>query len=110
MAGLIEKSLLAGLGALTMTRDRVVKFVNEMAQEGEVKQEEVPDIVDKLVARGEEEREALRNMVHDELDKRKVKMPLVSRRDIEELSQKIDELAAKVEELAGEKPTKKQAS
>jgi hypothetical protein len=35
---------------------------------------------------------------------------VASRKDIEELNQKIDELTAMVEELAGKKPTKKQAS
>ena len=107
MAGLIEKSLLMGLGALSLTRDKVVQFVNRMVEEGEVKPEEVPDIVDRLVARGEEDREEMRKMVREELDKRKLRAPLASRKDIEELSQKIDELAAWVEELAGETTEKK---
>jgi polyhydroxyalkanoate synthesis regulator phasin len=107
MAGLIEKSLLLGLGALTLTRDKVIQFVNRMAEEGEVKPEEIPDIVDKLIARGEENREELRKLVREELDKRSIRAPLASRKDIEKLSQKIDELAAKVEELAGEKPAEK---
>ncbi len=108
MGRLIERSLLLGLGALTLTRDKVVQFVNKMVQEGDVKPEEVPNIVDKLVARGEEEREALRKMVREELDKLRISAPLASRKDIEELSQKIDELAVRVEELAGKKPAKKE--
>ena len=107
MAGLIEKSLLMGLGALSLTRDKVVQFVNRMVEEGEVKPEEVPDIIDRLVARGEADREEMRKMVREELDKRKLRAPLASRKDIEELSQKIDELAARVEELAGETTEKK---
>ena len=107
MAGLIEKSMLLGLGALSMTRDKVVHLVNEMVEEGEVKQEEVPDVVDRLVARGEQDREELRKMVREELDKLRIRVPLASRKDIEELSQKIDDLAAKVEELAGEKSAEK---
>jgi len=110
MAGLIERSLLAGLGVLTLTRDKVVQFVDKLVEEGEVKPEEAPGIIDKLVTRGEAEREELRKLVRRELDKARIGIPRASRKDIEELSQKIDELAAKVEELAGKKPAKKQAS
>ncbi len=103
MTGFIEKSLLMGLGALSLTRDRIVQFVNEMVKEGEVKPEEASDIVDRLVTRGEQDREEMRKLVRDELDKLKVRLPVASHADIEELNQKIDELATKVEALAGEK-------
>ena len=106
MAGLVEKSLLLGLGVLTLTRDKVVQFVDRLIEEGEVKPEEAPGIVDRLVARGKEEREELRRMVEQELDKVRTSMPRASRKDIEELSQKIDELAARIDELAGTKSAK----
>ncbi|RLC90344.1 MAG: hypothetical protein DRI79_05200 [Chloroflexi bacterium] len=105
MAKWIEKSLLLGLGVLTLTRDRVVRFVDKLVEEGEVRPEEAPGVIDRLVARGEEEREELRKLVRQELDR----VTPVSRQDIEELNRKIDELAARVEELAGRKGTKKQA-
>ena len=56
MTGLIEKGLLLGLGVLTLTRDRVVEFVDRLVEEGEVTPEEAPGVVDRLVGRGEEER------------------------------------------------------
>lgn len=65
--------------------------------------EEAPGVVDRLVARGEEERGELRNLVRQELDR----LTPVSRQDIEELNRKMDELAAQIEELPGEKPAKK---
>ena len=104
MAGLIERSLLAGLGVLTLTRDKVIQFVDTLVEEGEVKPEEAPGIVDKLVTRGEAEREELRKLVRQELDRTRF---VASRKDVEALSQKIDELAAKVEELTGKKAPKK---
>jgi len=110
MAGLIEKSMLVGLGLLTLTRDKAMQCVDKLVEEGEVKPEEAPGVVDKLVARGKEEREELRKLVRQELDKARASVPVISRKDIEELSQKIDALDAKVEELAGKKPAKKQTS
>ena len=106
MAGLLERGLLLGLGVLTLTRDKVKEFVDKLVEEGEVKPEEAPSVIDRLVARGEREREELRKLVREELDR----VTPISRRDIEELSRKIDELAVKVEELAGKKTTEKQTS
>lgn len=99
MARLIEKSLLLGLGLLTLTRDKVVNFVNSLVEEGEVKAEEAPSIIDRLVARGEEEREELRRVVREELEKARASFPFVSRKDIDELNQKIDRLALRLDEL-----------
>ena len=103
MARLLEKSMLFGLGVLTLTRDKVIQAVNSLVEEGEVQADEAPSIVDRLVARGEEERQELRKLVRQELDKMRVRAPLASSQDIEELSHKIDALAARVEELVGGK-------
>jgi len=103
---LIEKSMLLGLGVLTLTRDKIVQAVNSLVEEGEVKAEEAPSIIDKLVARGEEEREELRKLMRDELDRLRISAPMASRKDIEALSQKIDDLAARIDELAGKKSGK----
>ncbi len=100
----VEKSLLLGLGVLTLTRDRVARFVDKLVEEGDVRPEEAPGVVDRLVARGEEEREELRKLVRQELDR----VTPVSRQDIEELNRKIDELAARIEKLEGRKGTKNQ--
>jgi len=102
MVGWIEKSLLVGVGVLTLTRDRVKQFVDKLVEEGEVEPEEASGIVDKLMARGETEREELRKLVRQELDR----LIPVSRQDTEELKRELDELTAQIEKLAGEKPKK----
>ena len=102
MTGLIEKGLLLGLGVLTLTRDRVVQFVDKLVEEGEVKPEEAPSFVDRLVTRGQEEREELRKLVRQELER----AAPVSRRDIGELNRKVEALTAQVEKLTGKKAAK----
>jgi polyhydroxyalkanoate synthesis regulator phasin len=102
MTGLIEKSLLAGLGVLTLTRDKVNQFVGELVDEGEVKSEEAPSVIERLMARGEEERGELQKLVRQELDR----ATPISRRDIEELNLKVEALTAKVEKLTGKDAVK----
>ncbi len=103
---LIKKSMLLGLGVLTLTRDKIAQAVDSLVEEGDVQAEEAPGLIDKLVARGEEERDELRKMVRDELEKRRSYAPIASHKDIEDLSQKIDDLAVRIDELAGKKPAK----
>jgi len=100
MAKLLEKGILAGLGVLTLTRDKVRRFVDDLVAEGEAKPEEAPGIIEPLVDKGEKEREELRKMVRQELEKARSNVPVITRKDIDELSRKIDALAAKLEELA----------
>jgi len=107
MLRLAERGFLLGLGVLTLTKEKVTRFVDELVKEGAIKPEESQGLVDKLVAKGEEEREALRRLVREELQKARASVTPVSRQDIEELSRKLDELAAKVETLSAAKPTKK---
>jgi len=104
MAGLIERGLLLGLGALTLTREKVSGFVDKLIEEGEVKPEEAPGVIDRLVSRGEEEREALRRLVRQELDKTRASVTPVTRQDIEALNRRMDELANKLDSLLAEKP------
>lgn len=105
MTGWIERSILASVGVLTLTRDTVTRLVDRLVEAGEVKPEEAPSIVDKLVTRGEAEREELRKIVRQEVDR----LIPVSRQDMEKLSHRIDALTAQIEERAGEKQ-KKQTS
>lgn len=106
MAGWLERSVLLGLGVLTITRDRVKEFVDKLVETGEVKAEEAPGVIDRLVARGEAEREELRRVVRQEMDRVRANVPVVSRKDIEELSYKIDGLTAQINDLARDKAAK----
>ena len=104
MTGLIEKGLLFGLGALTLTREKVARFVDKLIEEGEIKPEEAPGVIDRLVDRGKEEREELRRLVRQELDKTRASVTPVSRQDIKALNRRMDELAEKLDSLLAEKP------
>ena len=69
MTTLLEKGFLAGIGLLSMTREKAQKLIDELSHEGEVQKNEVKQWVDQLSDRGEEERLALRKLIRDELKK-----------------------------------------
>lgn len=90
MKSLLEKGFLAGIGLLSMTREKAQKVIEELTQEGELQKNEVKEWVDQLSDRGEEERQALRKLVRDELKKVLDEMGLATKEDIQKLVSKQD--------------------
>ena len=90
MKTLLEKGFLAGIGLLSMTRDKAEKLIEELSHEGEVQKSEVKQWVDQLSNRGEEERQALRKLIRDEMKKVLDEMGLVTKEDIQKLLEKQD--------------------
>ncbi|MGD2164585.1 MAG: hypothetical protein PVH50_03555 [Anaerolineae bacterium] len=96
MANILEKTLLMGLGVFTLTREKVREAVNELVQEEGVEPEEAQKLVDALVAKGEREREELRDMIRKEVSSVKP----VTRREFDALKRDVEKLAQKVDGLA----------
>ena len=90
MTTLLEKGFLAGIGLLSMTREKAEKLIDELSHEGELQKGEVKQWVDKLSDRGEEERQALRKLIRDELKKALDDMGVATKEDIQKLLDKRD--------------------
>jgi polyhydroxyalkanoate synthesis regulator phasin len=96
MANILEKALLMGLGVFTLTREKVSEAVNELVEEEGVEPEEAQKLTDALMAKGESEREALRDMVRQEVSRVKP----VTRQEFEALKQEVTDLADKIDQLS----------
>ena len=90
MTNLLEKGFLAGIGLLSMTREKAQGIIDELSHEGELQKSEAKQWVDQLSDRGEEERQALRKLIRDEMKKVLDEMGLVTKEDIKELLKKQD--------------------
>ena len=90
MKNLFEKSFLAGIGLLSMTREKAQDIIEELSHEGEVQKSEAKQWIDQLSDRGEEERQALRKLIREEMKKVLDEMGLVTREDIKKMMEKQD--------------------
>lgn len=90
MTNLFEKGLLVGVGLLSMTREKAQNIFDELSQEGGVQKSEVKQWVDQLSDRGEEERQALRKLIREEMKKVLDEMGLVTKEDLKEMLKKQD--------------------
>ena len=90
MASILEKGFLAGIGLVSMTREKAQKIVDELTHEGELQRSEAKEWIDQLSDRGEEERQALRKLIRDEIKKVLDEMGLATKEDIQKLVEKKD--------------------
>ena len=92
MRTLFELSVLAGIGILSMTHEKAQKIVDELIRRGEVQKDEGKDWVESLVQRGDEERQSLRKLIHDEVKSTMDELGLVTKQDLQDLASKIETL------------------
>jgi len=88
MKTLLEKGFLAGIGLLSMTREKAQQIIEDLSHEGEVQKSEMKTWVDQLADRGEEEQQALRKLIRDEMKKVMDDMGLATKEDIQKLMEK----------------------
>lgn len=97
MIDLIKKSLMAGLGTAAITREKAEQAVQEMVDQGKIKQQDAEELLKNIISTGEAEMEEMRKewkkTVHNAMEN----MDLASRSDLEKLVQRLDELEKRVD-------------
>lgn len=78
----LRNTILMGIGAVSLTKERAETLVKELTDKGEVGQTEAGTFVRELIRRGEQERDAVRKTVQGEMLKLRKEMKLTSRRDL----------------------------
>ncbi len=110
---ILRRLMLAGIGAVALTRDEVESFINRLVERGELAQKDGEKLMNEVKERFRQQRpqaeaaeaeaqtqvnnigEQLENSLEQFLNR----LNVPSKRDIDELSAKIAQLAARVEEL-----------
>lgn len=96
---LVRKSFLAGIGAISITREKAEDLVNELSRRGQMSREEARGLVDEMVERGEKEREEMNRTIRQQVRKSVEDMGLASKEDVHELIHRIEVLEARIAEL-----------
>ncbi|HNP87438.1 MAG: phasin family protein [Chloroflexi bacterium SZAS-1] len=102
----LRKLLLAGIGAVALSRDETETFVNKLVERGELAQKDAEKLLHEVQGRFrkntvvvEEQADRVGSRVEQGMEEFLNRLNIPSKRDIEELSAKIAQLAARVEEL-----------
>ena len=100
MVDLIRKSLLVGVGALALTRDRVDQFIGESVARGELSTEQGKSLVEELTHRAEQERQRVETLIQHQVNRAIEAAGYLPRTRVADLQARIDALESRVRELS----------
>ena len=91
----MDKLMLAGLGALTMTRERAEQMFDEYVNKGQAMRDARTGFVKDVMDSAERTRAELQRLVSEQVQQTVSTMHLASKEDVERIEQKLDQLLAK---------------
>jgi polyhydroxyalkanoate synthesis regulator phasin len=96
----VRKVVLASIGAVGLAQDEVEDLVNRLVRRGEIAEKDARKLMREM---GEKRSQRAEKTVDKQMEKLLDRMNIPSKGDIDALSEKIGMLTAKVEELKKEK-------
>jgi polyhydroxyalkanoate synthesis regulator phasin len=104
MFDLVKKSLMAGIGAIAMTEDKVQELIDDFVKKGEISEQEGKSLVQELQHAVDEQRTKITQTIDEQIAKVLKELHLVSKDDLTELQtnlkkefSKVDRRLAKIE-------------
>lgn len=91
----LDKLVMAGLGAFSMTKEKAEQIFDEAVKKGMAQRENKPGFVKELMDNAEKARKDLEKLVSDQIQKVISQMPLATKEDIKRLEEKIDRLLSR---------------
>ena len=91
----LDKMMLAGLGAISMTRDRAEKIFDEYVSRGKLEKENRTGFVKAVMDAADKNRSELEKLISKQVRETVEHLNLPTRDDVQRLEQKIDDLLKK---------------
>lgn len=88
----LDKLMLAGLGAVTMTRERAEQLFDEYVSRGKAAQDNRSGFVKEVMDSAEKTRSEFEKMISDQVQRTVTNLHLASQEDVHRLEQKLDQL------------------
>lgn len=97
---LVRRSILLGLGAVSVTHEKAERLVDELVKKGEMSREEARSFVDQIVERGKQEKDEVQRMIKEEFGQWRENVGVATRADIARLEEQIKKLEEKLDQLS----------
>ena len=99
MFDLLKKGLLAGIGVMALTAEKVHEVTRSMVEEGKLSTEEAERLAEELIQSGEKQWEEVNSRIHEAVRKWSEKENIIKRKELEELKTRIEQLEGRVQKL-----------
>ena len=101
MKELLQNIMYAGIGAATLTREKLEELQDELIEKGKMSRDEGKQFVDELKSKSEKAREQMDQWIAGRVEEQVKRLNLAGKDEIAELQRKVDELRELVEKLQG---------
>lgn len=91
----LDKLMLAGLGALSMTRERAEEIFDEYVERGQAEKDSRSGFVKEVMDNADKTRKELEDMIAKRVSETIGKLNLASREDIQRLENKLDQVLSR---------------
>ena len=91
----LDKLMLAGLGAMSMTKERAEQIFDEYVEKGKAQKEHRAGFVRDLMEQADKAKTDLEKIISEQVEKAMGQQPLATKEDIKRLENKLDLLLAK---------------
>jgi polyhydroxyalkanoate synthesis regulator phasin len=91
----LDKLMLAGLGAMSMTREKAEAIFDEYVEKGKAEKGHRAGFVQDLMDQAEKTKQDLEKMIEDQFEKAMTKQPLATKEDLKRVEEKLDQLLAR---------------
>jgi polyhydroxyalkanoate synthesis regulator phasin len=95
----IRKSLVIGLGAVLLTKNKIEEVTRRWAEEARITREDADRLVDELYAAGQHEWSSVETAIKDAIRRTLSSMDIGSRQEFEKLQDEVRNLQKRVELL-----------
>jgi len=98
MIEMIEKTLLAGVGALSLSQKKADEFLDEIKDRMNISEEEGRSLLEKIRKTADEGRARLEQIAREEVEKSMERIGVVAKKDFDILKKKVTKLEKSIKE------------
>ena len=91
----LDKVMLAGLGAMSMTKEKAESIFDEYVEKGKAQKEHRAGFVKDVMDQAEKAKTDLEKVISEQIEKAMGKQPMATKEDIKRIEAKLDQLLAK---------------
>lgn len=99
MKNFMEKLLLTGLGAVSLSKEKAEESVNELIERGKLEKGRKDEVIQELVNKGEEAKTKVEEIVDKKVEKVLAQMDIPTKSDIKSLEEKIESLEQRLDKV-----------
>jgi polyhydroxyalkanoate synthesis regulator phasin len=92
MLDLIKKGIYLGIGAASVTKEKVEALIDELIEKGQLKQDEKSHTMQEILDRLEQEEQKLTGKIKQTVEKVISETGIPTQKDLEEIKQKLSKL------------------